>query len=174
MSAEMLAAGSTLIAAAATMRRSHASVTWYAGRLKCWDCRSISSGLVAAGTSMANFVAVLAARTAALGAASRASGFGGVGLTGYDAAGVHMCVARALDMAGLGSDAVRPCDSAAWMGLMGIGGVCIDDFALLQGCQQMFGRLQIRRVEAFRKRLECRLQNGLGASSLAASGPQRG
>ena len=63
---------------------------------------------------MANFVAVLIARTAALGVDARREGIGAARLTGYAASGVHLCVARAFDMAGLGSDALRliPCDDA--------------------------------------------------------------
>ena len=66
-----------------------------------------SSGLVLSGTSMANLVAVLVARTAALGADVRRHGVGTFGLVGYASAGAHMCVGRAFDMAGLGSDALR-------------------------------------------------------------------
>ncbi len=71
-----------------------------------------SSGLVVTGTSMANLIAVLVARAAALGAGGRQSGIGDVRLTAYASAGAHLCVGRALDMAGLGIDALRlvPCD----------------------------------------------------------------
>jgi aromatic-L-amino-acid decarboxylase len=73
-----------------------------------------SSGLLLTGTSMANLVAVLIARTAALGGDVRQEGIGAARLTGYAASGVHLCVARAFDMAGLGSDAMRliRCDDA--------------------------------------------------------------
>ena len=73
-----------------------------------------SSGLVVTGTSAANLIAVLMARAAALGADSRRAGIGGARLTAYASTAAHMCVARALDMAGLGSDALRllPCDRA--------------------------------------------------------------
>ena len=76
-----------------------------------------SSGLVLTGTSMANLVAVLVARTAALGPGVRQAGTGSARLTAYASAGVHMCVARALDMAGLGSDALRliPVDATGRM-----------------------------------------------------------
>jgi aromatic-L-amino-acid decarboxylase len=78
-----------------------------------------SSGLVLSGTSMANFVAVLVARSAALGEGVRRTGVTGTQLTGYASAGAHMCVARAFDMAGLGADALRliPCDAAHNMSL---------------------------------------------------------
>jgi aromatic-L-amino-acid/L-tryptophan decarboxylase len=78
-----------------------------------------SSGLVLSGTSMANFVAVMIARTAALGDGVRRAGVGRPDLIGYASAGAHMCVARAFDMAGLGSDALRliPCDETNAMSL---------------------------------------------------------
>ncbi len=76
-----------------------------------------ASGLVVTGTSMANLVAVLVARAAALGPCSRQTGVDGAGLTAYASAAVHLCVGRALDMAGLGADALRlvPCDQAGRM-----------------------------------------------------------
>jgi aromatic-L-amino-acid decarboxylase len=78
-----------------------------------------SSGLVLSGTSLANFVAVLVARSAALGIGVRHTGITGTRLTGYASADAHMCVARAFDMAGLGADALRlvPCDAASTMSL---------------------------------------------------------
>jgi len=44
----------------------------------------------------------------------RAHGLAGRALTGYASAGAHICVARAFDMAGLGTAALRliPCDAA--------------------------------------------------------------
>ena len=71
-----------------------------------------SSGLVVSGTSIANLVAVLVARTAALSEVVRWQGLQGTRLTGYASSGAHLCIARAFDMAGLGSDALRliPCD----------------------------------------------------------------
>jgi glutamate/tyrosine decarboxylase-like PLP-dependent enzyme len=56
---------------------------------------------------MANFVAVMVARTAALGAGVRRTGVGRAQLRGYASAGAHMCVARAFDMAGLGAESLR-------------------------------------------------------------------
>jgi glutamate/tyrosine decarboxylase-like PLP-dependent enzyme len=78
-----------------------------------------SSGLVLSGTSMANLVAVLVARTASAGALVRRAGLAEERLTGYASAGAHMCVARAFDMAGLGADALRliPNDAAHTMNL---------------------------------------------------------
>ena len=68
-----------------------------------------ASGLFVTGASMANFIAVLAARSAALGAASRRDGVGqaSAGLTAYASAAAHGCIAKALDMAGLGASALR-------------------------------------------------------------------
>ncbi|MDD2704258.1 MAG: pyridoxal-dependent decarboxylase, partial [Acidocella sp.] len=66
-----------------------------------------TSGVLLTGSSMANFVAVLCARYKALGDAGRRGGVGGAKLTAYASAGVHRCVPGALDMAGLGSDALR-------------------------------------------------------------------
>ena len=79
-----------------------------------------SSGLVVSGTSAANLIAVLVARAAALGSGVRAHGVGAARLAAYASEGVHMCVARALDMAGLGSDALRRvrCDEAGRMDVM--------------------------------------------------------
>ena len=68
-----------------------------------------ASGLFVTGASMANFVAVLVARTHALGAGSRTQGVAASGrrLVAYASAAAHNCLARAMDMAGLGSDALR-------------------------------------------------------------------
>ena len=66
-----------------------------------------AGGLLLSGTSMANFVAVLAAQRAALGDAVREHGTASARLTAYASEGAHMCVARALDMAGLGSASLR-------------------------------------------------------------------
>ena len=67
-----------------------------------------TSGLLVTGTSIANFIAVL------VGAARRPGdppcgppGLAGAALTAYAAIGTHGCVARAMDMAGLGTDALR-------------------------------------------------------------------
>lgn len=78
-----------------------------------------SSGLVLSGTSMANFGAVLVARSAVCGDTVRREGVDGARLVGYASAGAHLCVARAFDMAGLGSDALRlvPCDAQHAMNL---------------------------------------------------------
>ena len=66
-----------------------------------------TSGVLLTGSSMANFIAVLCARTKTLGTTVRQTGLASVPLTAYAAAGAHRCIPGALDMAGLGSDALR-------------------------------------------------------------------
>ena len=68
-----------------------------------------ASGIFVTGTSMANLMAVLVARTAALGQTVRQHGVGGEGalLTAYTSTAAHGCVAKAMDLAGFGSDALR-------------------------------------------------------------------
>ena len=73
-----------------------------------------ASGLLVTGTSVANLIAVLVARTRALGAGSREAGLRAAPLVAYASAAAHGCVPRALDMAGIGAGALRmvPCESA--------------------------------------------------------------
>lgn len=68
-----------------------------------------ASGLMVTGTSMANLLAVLTARTARLGRSSRASGLADrpERLVAYTSAVAHGCIAKAMEIAGLGSDALR-------------------------------------------------------------------
>ncbi len=67
-----------------------------------------ASGLFVTGTSMANFISVLVARTAALGVTARESGLPfDHGLVAYASASSHVSIAQALDMAGLGTMALR-------------------------------------------------------------------
>ena len=66
-----------------------------------------ASGLLVTGASLANFIAVLIARVATLGPEVRRSGVGDFPLVAYASTMVHGCVAKALDMAGLGTDALR-------------------------------------------------------------------
>jgi glutamate/tyrosine decarboxylase-like PLP-dependent enzyme len=78
-----------------------------------------ASGLFVTGTSMADFMAVLVARTAALGPGVRLRGVAGSRLVAYTSAAGHACLARAMDMAGFGSDALRlvPVDRQGRLGL---------------------------------------------------------
>jgi glutamate/tyrosine decarboxylase-like PLP-dependent enzyme len=73
-----------------------------------------ASGLLVTGSSMANMVAVLVARRAMLGERVRAAGLQAAPLTAYASAAAHGCVPRAMDMAGLGTDALRliPADAS--------------------------------------------------------------
>jgi glutamate/tyrosine decarboxylase-like PLP-dependent enzyme len=67
-----------------------------------------ATGLFVTGTSLANFLGVLIARTAALGPRVRAEGLGGgPRLTAYTSTAAHGCIAQALEMAGLGRAALR-------------------------------------------------------------------
>jgi aromatic-L-amino-acid decarboxylase len=66
-----------------------------------------SGGLLVTGTSVANLIAVLVARTAALGLGVRSQGLADARLTAYASTAAHHCVARAMDMAGLGTAALR-------------------------------------------------------------------
>jgi glutamate/tyrosine decarboxylase-like PLP-dependent enzyme len=72
-----------------------------------------ASGALVTGTSMANLIAVLVARTRALGTGVRRTGLHNSRLVAYASAEAHNCVARAMDMAGIGDDALRliPLDS---------------------------------------------------------------
>ncbi len=74
-----------------------------------------ASGLFVTGTSMANLIAVLVARAAALGPGMRRDGLGESGskLRAYTSGAAHGCIARAMDFSGLGTDALRsiPTDS---------------------------------------------------------------
>jgi glutamate/tyrosine decarboxylase-like PLP-dependent enzyme len=68
-----------------------------------------ASGIFVTGTSMANLMAVLVSRTAALGGSVRQHGVGekGARLTAYTSAAAHGCIAKAMDIAGFGSEALR-------------------------------------------------------------------
>ena len=68
-----------------------------------------ATGLFVTGTSMANLLGVLVARTAALGVAVRHKGVAGSQqrLVAYVSAAAHGCIAQAMDLSGLGIDALR-------------------------------------------------------------------
>ena len=68
-----------------------------------------ASGLFVTGSSMANMISVLVARTAALGTVVREQGLAASSqrLTAYTSAGAHGCIAQAMDLCGLGFDALR-------------------------------------------------------------------
>jgi aromatic-L-amino-acid decarboxylase len=75
-----------------------------------------ASGIFVTGTSIANFIALIVARTATLGIDCRRDGIaaGGQKLTAYVSAAAHGCVRQAMELAGLGSAALRlvPTDRA--------------------------------------------------------------
>jgi aromatic-L-amino-acid decarboxylase len=68
-----------------------------------------ASGLFVTGTSMANLMTVLIARTTVLGFEVRRQGLaaGGKQLRAYTSTAAHGCVRQAVDLAGLGSEALR-------------------------------------------------------------------
>lgn len=68
-----------------------------------------ASGIFVTGTSMANFLALLVARDAALGHGVRAEGLHSAGaqLTAYTSAQAHGCIAQALELSGIGSRNLR-------------------------------------------------------------------
>ncbi len=74
-----------------------------------------ASGLFVTGTSMANLIGVLVARDAELGFEVRNAGVaaGSKRLAAYASTTAHSCIAKAMDIAGIGSDALRsiPADS---------------------------------------------------------------
>jgi glutamate/tyrosine decarboxylase-like PLP-dependent enzyme len=68
-----------------------------------------ASGLFVTGTSLANLIAVLVARTKALGPDIRSEGMasGGGKLRAYTSAAAHACIGQAMDLSGLGTGALR-------------------------------------------------------------------
>ncbi len=69
-----------------------------------------ATGLFVTGSSFANLIGVLVARTAALGREVRNTGLGAKGsrLRAYASAAAHRCIPLAMDLCGMGSAAVRP------------------------------------------------------------------
>ncbi len=74
-----------------------------------FDFPETASGLFVTGTSMANLIAVLVAKTAVLGPTVRQQGIaaGNKRLTAYTSAAAHGCISQAMDLSGLGTDALR-------------------------------------------------------------------
>ncbi len=68
-----------------------------------------AAGLFVTGTSMANFIAMVVARDAELGCEVRREGVAARAkrLTAYASTAVHGCIGKAMDLCGLGSDALR-------------------------------------------------------------------
>jgi glutamate/tyrosine decarboxylase-like PLP-dependent enzyme len=71
-----------------------------------------ASGLFLTGSSMANFLAVIVAKTNALGGDSRQRGLGMSDrrLTAYTSAEAHGCIAQAMQLSGIGSENLRRID----------------------------------------------------------------
>ncbi len=120
MLAELLAAGMNPNLGG----REHAAI-YVERQIIAW-CRSLfgfpehASGLLVTGTSVANLIAVVTARTARLGASVRASGLRDAPqLTAYAARSAHSCVTKAMEISGLGAAALRliPLDASRRMDL---------------------------------------------------------
>jgi glutamate/tyrosine decarboxylase-like PLP-dependent enzyme len=90
-----------------------------------------ASGIFVTGTSMANLMAVLIARAEILGERVRGGGLveSGIRLRAYAAKSVHGCVARAMDFAGIGSDALRlvPTDTLHRMDVAALDAMITED-----------------------------------------------
>jgi aromatic-L-amino-acid decarboxylase len=74
-----------------------------------FDFPATASGIFVTGTSIANFIAVIVARTACLGVGSRRDGIAASGqkLTAYVSTAAHGCIRQAMELAGFGSAALR-------------------------------------------------------------------
>ncbi len=66
-----------------------------------------ASGIFVSGTSMANFIGVLVARTKTLGPVVRQQGLEGKSLVAYTSAAAHGSVVQAMELSGMGADALR-------------------------------------------------------------------
>jgi len=109
MLAEMLAAGLNPNCGG----RDHAAIEverqiteWARG---IFDFPPEASGIFVTGTSIANFIALIVARTARLGPESRRDGIAVAGqrLTAYVSAAAHACIPQAMELAGFGRAALR-------------------------------------------------------------------
>ncbi|MDR3531009.1 MAG: pyridoxal-dependent decarboxylase [Rhodopila sp.] len=91
-------------------------IAWAAEMLGFPDA---ASGVLVTGTSIANLIGVLVAQSASLGPSVRRTGLGDSRLVAYTSAAAHGCLPRAMEMAGLGRDALRmiPCDDQGRMRL---------------------------------------------------------
>lgn len=96
-----------------------------------FDFPANAGGVLVTGSSIANFVGVLAARRAILGPESRRGGIAAARLTGYASAAAHACLAKGFDMAGLGSTALRliPTDQAGRMDMRALAAAIARDRA---------------------------------------------
>ena len=92
-----------------------------------------ANGLFVTGTSIANFIAVLVARTDRLGIAVRTEGLGSRGgkLRAYATPAAHRCVVQAIEMVGFGSHALRlvPTDALSRMDMAALARMVAEDKA---------------------------------------------
>jgi glutamate/tyrosine decarboxylase-like PLP-dependent enzyme len=88
-----------------------------------------ASGVLVTGTSIANLIGLLVARSACLGPSVRRDGVGDQRLVAYASAAVHGCLPRAMEMAGHGHDALRiiPCDGQGRIRLNALAGRVAED-----------------------------------------------
>jgi aromatic-L-amino-acid/L-tryptophan decarboxylase len=115
MLAEMLAAGLNVNAGGRNQTPIEVEKQIALWMREIFEFPETASGLFVTGTSMANFIAVVVARDVALGFEARRQGTPGNAkrLTAFGSTGLHGCLSRAMDLCGLGSDALRliPTDS---------------------------------------------------------------
>jgi aromatic-L-amino-acid decarboxylase len=81
---------------------------------QAFDFPADAAGLFVTGTSMANFLGLLVARNRQLGDSVRETGLvARPQLTAYASAAAHGCISQAMQLSGIGSDALRlvPCDA---------------------------------------------------------------
>jgi aromatic-L-amino-acid decarboxylase len=106
----------------------HQVIAWAAEML---GFPAAASGLLVTGTSVANLIGLLVARTAVLGPSIRERGLAEARLTAYTSAAAHGCIPRAMEIAGLGRDALRmiPCDEAGRMQLAALRAAVASDRA---------------------------------------------
>jgi glutamate/tyrosine decarboxylase-like PLP-dependent enzyme len=90
-----------------------------------------TGGVLLTGSSMANFVALLCARQYALGSKARLNGIGNTQLTAYASAAAHRCISGAMDMAGIGTAALRliPADAEHRIDISILRAVIAEDIA---------------------------------------------
>lgn len=92
-----------------------------------------ATGVFVTGTSTANLLAVLIARTAALGREVRQTGVAAKGgkLRAYTSADAHVCITQAMEISGLGSGALRriPVDASHRMDVSALRRAIADDRA---------------------------------------------
>ncbi len=109
MLAEMLASGlnSNSAGSDAIPLQVEQQVTQWMRQL--FEFPSSATGLLVTGSSMANLIALLVARTAKLGKSVRGAGLQSMQerLVAYASADVHSCIERALEIAGIGGNQLR-------------------------------------------------------------------